>query len=151
MENLIDFTGKLNNNGDYLKILDKLESKTKYIEVVVIFGNKSNDLVEKFKDDIIETKKVKEWWGTLTTKYNNLYKIKASTELFAYLKTFETFCKYYVYGSNAKTLRYGDYSETTDFGCDDIAFYDKNGNCLLCTTTHEGYIMIDKNLAKENL
>ena len=73
MENLIDFTGKLNNNGDYLKILDKLESKTKYIEVVVIFGNKSNDLVEKFKDDIIETKKVKEWWGTLTTKYNNLY------------------------------------------------------------------------------
>ena len=151
MENIIDYTGKLNNNEDYLKILEKLEIKTKYIEVVITFGNKSSELVEKFKGNIIENRKVKEWWGTLTTKSNNLYKIKATPELFDYLRQFETFCKYYVYGSNAKTLSYGDYSETTDFGYDDIAFYDKNNKFLLGTTTHEGYILIDRNLAKEIL
>ena len=41
----------------------------------------------------------------------------------------------------------GDRSETTDFGYDDIAFYDKDNRCLLNTTTHEGYIMIDDDLA----
>ena len=39
------------------------------------------------------------------------------------LNEYETFCKYYEYRSNTKSLTRGDYSEVTDFGSDDIAFY----------------------------
>ena len=89
--NIIDYTGKLNNHEEYIKILQK---------------------------------------------------IKASKELFDYLTQYETFCKYYEYGTTPKSLSRGDYSEITDFGYDDIAFYDKKDEILLCTTTHEGYISI---------
>ena len=40
----------------------------------------------------------------------------------------------------------GDYSEITDFGYDDIAFYDKDNNYLFFTTTHEGYLAINAEL-----
>lgn len=33
---MVDYTGKLNKHKDYIKVLKKLELKTKYIEVVVI-------------------------------------------------------------------------------------------------------------------
>ena len=66
-------------------------------------------------------------------------KIKATKELFNYLKNFETFCKF-------KTGYYGDYTEKTDFGINDIAFFDRNGEELLFTTTHEGYIDIREDL-----
>lgn len=34
--NIIDYTGKLNKHAKYIKVLDILEQKTKYIEVVLI-------------------------------------------------------------------------------------------------------------------
>ena len=34
--NIIDYTGKLNNHQEYIDILDKIESKCKYIEIVII-------------------------------------------------------------------------------------------------------------------
>ena len=45
MMNLIDYTGKLNNHEEYINVLDKIEIKCKYIEVVVIDGRKSNELI----------------------------------------------------------------------------------------------------------
>ena len=143
---IIDYTGKLNNHKEYINILDKIEFKCKYIEIVVIDGRKSNELIDKFSDDILDIKKVKKWWGTETRVSNYLYKINSSEEIFEYLRNFETFCKYYEYGSNNESLRRGDYSEITDFGLDDIAFYDKYNICLLCTTTHEGYIVINEEI-----
>jgi len=145
---MIDYTGKLNKNAKYIKILNALELKTKYIEIVLIDEKETNDLVERFKNDIISTKIVSEWWGTETVAKNKLIKIKASKELFDYLKQFETFCKYYEYGSTIKSFLRGDYSKITDFGYDDIAFYDEKEQILLCTTTHEGYIAIDEKLIK---
>ena len=143
---IIDYTGKLNNHEEYINVLDKIEIKCKYIEVVVIDGRKSNELIDKFKDDILNIKKVSKWWGTQTRGSNYLYRINSSKEIFEYLRNFETFCKYYEYGSNNESLRRGDYSEITDFGLDDIAFYDNNNDCLLCTTTHEGYIAANKKI-----
>jgi len=145
---MIDYTGKLNKHAKYIKILNALELKTKYIEIVLIDEKETNDLVERFKNDIISTKIVSEWWGTETVAKNKLIKIKSSRELFEYLKRFETFCKYYEYGSTIKSFLRGDYSEITDFGYDDIAFYDEKEQILLCTTTHEGYITIDEKLIK---
>lgn len=143
---MVDYDGKLNNNKDYLNMLKKLQEKCEYIEVVIIWEGETNDLVEKFQKDIIERKKVSEWWATKTSAVNNFFKIKASDELFKYLEQFETFCKFYFYDDNIKSLIKGDYCENTDFGIDDIAFYDKDGNMLLGTTTHEGYISVCEDL-----
>lgn len=138
---LIDYTGKLNNHNEYLKVINKLEDKTKYIEIVLINESEDNELIDQIKDNIISTKKVSKWWGTKTFSKNNLYKIKTSKKLFDLLKEYETFCKYFESDN-------GDYVETTDFGFDDIAFYDKNGNLLLYTTTREGYITASNKLIK---
>ena len=59
--------------------------------------------------------------------------------MFKFLEKYETFCKYYV-------SQNGDYIEITDFGYDDIAFYDENDNYLLFTATHEGDIAISDEL-----
>ncbi len=136
----MDYTGKLNNHKKYIKVLTKLEEKTKYIEIVLIDEKETNDLVEKFKQNIISTELVSSWWGTETEAKNKLVKINVSKELFEYLRNFETFCKYHT------SIFRGDHSETTDFGYDDIAFYNENDEMLLCTTTHEGYIMINEKI-----
>ena len=144
--NMIDYTGKINNHQEYINILDKIEIKCKYIEIVVIDGRKSNELIDEFSDDILNVRKVSKWWGTETKGSNYLYRIDYNKDIFEYLRKFETFCKYYEYGSNKESLRRGDYSEITDFGLDDIAFYDKNDICLLCTTTHEGHVYINEKI-----
>ena len=147
---LIDYIGKLNCHEDYLKIINKLEQKSLYIEIVIISERESNELVDKLKEDIIGIKKVSKWWGTSTALQNNLYKIKASKKLFEYLRQYETFCKYYTFDQLEEDGRTnifcGDQVEYTDFGCDDIVFYDDKELPLLYTTTHEGYIMIRDDL-----
>lgn len=139
---LLDYTGKLNNHEEYLNVLNKLEFKTKYIEIVILDGRKSNDLLIKFKDNVVFIKKVSKWWNTEIRGTNYLYRLKISNELFEYLSKFETFCKYY----EADDFLQYDRCEITDFGIDDIAFYDDNDLPLLCTTTHEGYILIREDL-----
>lgn len=136
---LKDFTGKLNDNRDYLKMIDILENKSFYIEIVVIDEKDNNDWVKEFSGNIIDEEIVSKWWGTETSAKNNLYRIQASKDLFSKLKKYETFCKYYVLDS-------GDSVGITDFGYDDIAFFDKNKEVLLFTTTHEGYITVREDL-----
>ena len=143
----IDYTGKLNTHEKYIEILKKLNEKTKYIEIVLLGKRESNSLTKEFKKYIIGVEKVDKWWGTITIDGKNLkLRIKATQNLFDKLKKYETFCKYYYYGENEKTLSRGDYSEITDFGIDDIAFFDENDVMLLYTTTHEGYITIRSDL-----
>ena len=137
--NIFDYTGKLNSHEEYILILKKIQEKCDYIEIVIIDEKESNELVDNFRNDIIEKRKVSSWWGTKTKSVNNLYKIKATDKLFLFLEKYETFCKYYF-------KKNGDYSEITDFGYDDIAFYDKDNNYLFFTTTHEGYLAINAEL-----
>ena len=130
-------------------MLKKLENKCKYIEIVIIGERKiiDNHIVNAFQKDIEMHKIVSEWWETETVCKNNLVRIKSSRELFEYLTKFETFCKYYFCKKYDKSFNcYVDVQECTDFGIDDIAFYDNNDNILLCTTTHECYITISEDL-----
>ena len=145
---MIDYTGKLNEHEKYIEMLNVLDKDCDYIEVVIVDGSKNNHIVNRFNKDVISYRSVSMWWCTVTKKSHYLFKIKYTRKLLEYLKTFETFCKYHEYGSNEETLRRGDYGETTDFGMDDIAFYDKNGRCLLSTTTHEGYVSINSELVE---
>ncbi len=138
-KNYIEYTGKLNNHEDYLKILNILEDKTDYIELAY-----ENDIVDKFKKDIIHQEHTTKWFSEESYPGANLYQIKASKELFDFLRTFETFCKCFI---DPETGVYLSVKET-DFGVSDIAFYDKEGKSLLETITHEGEIFIREDLLK---
>lgn len=139
----IDYLGKLNEHDDYLKMLDILESKCLYIEYVLVFDRKRDALIDKFSDDIISQDKTIEWWGTITTPACKKYKIKASKELFNYLKSYETFVKYIMKEG------YPDKCINTDFGINDIAFFDDKEDAMLFTTTHEGYITVRSDISKK--
>ena len=133
---MIDYKGKLNNHEDYVNILNKIFKKCKYIEIVFFVSvdlEDENEIVERFKDDIIKHEKVTKWWQTISRKKHHLYRIKATKELFEYLKKYETFCKYHVTKITKEGFIVGVNIEPTDFGFDDIAFYDEFDNYLLYT------------------
>lgn len=135
---LIDYTGKLNDHNEYLKVMIQLEKKCKYIEYVLV-DEDDTALIERFQAFIISQRLAKKWWGTKSSHKNKVYRIKATSEIFKYLKRFETFCKYTL-------TEYGDQAEDSDFGINDIAFFDEHDMPLLFTTTHEGYITIRNDL-----
>ena len=45
---MIDYTGKINEHEKYLKVLKKLEDNTEYIEIVIIDGTETNNIVQAF-------------------------------------------------------------------------------------------------------
>lgn len=139
---LIDYTGKLNHHHEYVRVLKKLKQTCQYVEYVLIFGQDDEaGLPEELKDFVILEAWTKKWWGTKSSHRRRLYRIKWSDEVFAYLKQFETFCKSsFVHGKMI--------AEDTDFGQNDIAFFDDETIPLLFTTTHEGYISIRDDLLK---
>ncbi len=135
---LLDYTGKLNRHADYLYAVKLLETKCEYIEYVLV-DEDDTELIEQFQDSIISVKAQNKWWGTKSAGGSKVYTISASKELFRYLRKFETFCK-------CVTSDFGDNAVRTDFGINDIAFFDKNELPLLFTTTHEGYITVRSDL-----
>ncbi len=139
IENLIDYTGCLNNHEEYLKMLNILERKCDFIGITL-----RHEIVKKFSDDIICVEKSSFWWGIESSPLNIFY-IKSSKELFEFLRKYETFCKY-SFGS----IEEGKFDsvETTSFGYSDIAFFDKDKHLLLRTNTHEGYIFVDQSIDK---
>ena len=143
LKNIVDYEGKLNNHEDYLKILDILEKKSNFIGIVG-----KHEITDKFKNDIIKIEESSSWWTEITSCVEPIYYIKSSSELFDFLRKYETFCKTIVYKNkyfNYETLQ----GETTDFGEDDIAFFDSDCNILLATVTHEGFINVSANVDKE--
>lgn len=137
---LIDYTGQLNNHNEYLNVIKQLEKKCKNIEYVLVDEDETK-FIDQFKNFIISSRYKNKWWGTKSSKKSKIYIIKSSKEIFNYLKQFETFCKYII-------LNDGDIVEETQFGINDIAFFDDKEMPLLFTTTHEGYITIRDDLLK---
>ena len=74
--------------------------------------------------------------------------------MFEYLKFFETFCKFFygniTYAEDKIVDIEGASIQYTDFGIDDIAFYDDNEIPLLSTVTHECIIEVREDLLNEN-
>lgn len=141
----IDYTGKLNNHDQYLQIIKQLQSKCKYIEYAVIDKN-DKEFTEQFENLVISVNRQKQWWGTKSAQSIAVYRLKASADIFKYLKKFETFCKYISFQNGRITeVR----AEETDFGINDIAFFDDSKTPLLFTTTHEGYITVREDFAEQ--
>lgn len=130
---LVDYTGKLNDHAAYLHVIKLLEMKCESIEYALV-DEDDTELIERFRDLVVSVKTKNRWWGTKSYgSGSKVYTLKASKDLFRYLRSFETFCK-------SGTSDYGDTVFVTDFGINDIAFFDKDELPLLFTTTHEGYI-----------
>ena len=134
----LDYTEKLNEHKAYLRVLKELENKCKFIEYVLI-DDEDIEIIEKFKDNVISSEYKNKWWGTKSSDKCKVYKLNSSKEIFEYLMQFETFCKYDIADK-------GDNVQNTDFGINDIAFFDDEDMPLLYTTTHEGYINVRNDL-----
>ena len=134
----VDYTGKLNSHADYLNVIKLLKQKSKYMEYVLVDEDDTR-IIDRFKDFVRSIQHKNEWWGTKSSKRSKVYRLMVSKELFQYLQKFETFCKYTV-------SDYEDVVENTDFGMNDIAFFDNKNLPLLFTTTHEGYITVQNDL-----
>jgi len=131
---LVDYTGKLNNHDDYLHVLKHLEHSCKYLEYVLV-DEADTAFLKQFEHLILTSKQKNKWWGTKSGGKSKWYRLKSSQDVFRYCKQFATFCKYI-------NTDMGDVAIETDFGINDIAFFDDHELPLLYTTTHEGYIMI---------
>lgn len=137
MEKLVPV--ELKTHEQYLAILKKLKSKTKYIEIVQIDEFEPNDKVVEFANcnlKRLEKRIVKEWLGTAYTsrrvpKY--VYSICSDDE--GFWKFLSGFSSFYLESYSDEC---GYVPIETEFGLDDIAFLDKDKNPLFYTTTHEG-------------
>lgn len=141
----VDYTGKLNNRNQYLQVIKQLQSKCKYIEYAVL-DKDDKEFTEQFENLVISVNRQKQWWGTKSAQNASVYRLRASKDVFKYLKQFETFCKCISFQNGRITeVR----AEITDFGINDIAFFDDTKTPLLFTTTHEGYIMIREDFTEQ--
>ena len=134
-----DYTGKLNDHEEYKKVIEALEKTCKYLEYVII---EEDTFIKTFENLILSKKLKNKWWGTKSSQKRIVYRLKAAPEIFRHLKKIETFCKY-------KISMEGDFVEETNFGCNDIAFFDDQEIPLLFTTTHEVYILLREDFYKE--
>lgn len=134
----VDYTGKCNRHEDYLQVIKQLERKCRYIEYVLV-NEEDRTFLERFEGSVISSSWKNKWWGTESSQKSRVYRMNASSGLFQYLKGVETFCRYIVSDQ-------GDFSEETEFGINDIAFFDEKELPLLFTTTHEGYITVREDL-----
>ncbi len=140
----VDYTGKLNDHNQYLQVIKQLQSKCKYIEYAVI-DKDDKKFTEQFEYLVISVSRQKQWWGTKSAQSASVCRLKVSKDVFKYLKQFETFCKYITLQNGRNTEAR---AERTDFGINDIAFFDDTKTPLLFTTTHEGYIWVREDFAE---
>lgn len=129
----------LKTHEEYLGILNKLKSKSKYVEIVQIDGFDKEDKIVEFANchlKLIEKREVNKWLGTKTNRVVPKYVYLIPSEGRDFWKFLSRFSSFYLESYSEK---YGYMPLETEFGLDDIAFLDKDKNPLFYTTTHEGY------------
>ena len=131
---------------DYLAVINFLEKQTKYVEIVVSWDDTPNSpLLTNFGDSLVTIKDISHWLetGTKGTLYKYALSLERKKAYFQQLRKFDSF--FY----NCEHPFSGMYVETTDFGYQDIAFFNLQGELLFYTITHEGLAWIKKS-AEEN-
>ena len=135
----------ITNHTQYIDILNKIRKATAKIIIVQINGFVKDDpIVETAKQMMILEKQeiVDRWFGTIAPGRKAVqYTFQKKRAYFGYLSDFESF--FIVESENPYEVA------ETDFGFDDIAFIDQNGEMLFYTTTHEGYAYINEQLMSE--
>lgn len=135
----------LKSRSQYLDILNTIRNDTAKIIIVQIDGeDKKDPIVNKAKEMMTLEKQeiVCKWFGTIAPGRAAVrYTFLKKREFFDYLSSFESF--FIVLSEKPYRVK------KTDFGFDDIAFSDNNGELLLFTTTHEGYAYLNKKYLKD--
>ncbi|QQK08523.1 hypothetical protein [Miniphocaeibacter halophilus] len=127
-----------NLRDNYKNIVDYLEENTEYIELVNFkYEGRESEFDTRFfniiYDDIIEKSSVMRWAGTPKgPDDSNMYKVKASKELFDFMREQKFFFR----------AKKGGFLFDNLESQADIAFYNKNNICLLYTTTEEAIVGI---------
>ena len=134
----------LTNFIKYTEVIGLIEKKCDYVEIVLLCSKESSELIEMFQDQIIDKEWVTEWSGTRIylgddkkEKGNLKIKIKFNNKFLTLIK--ETGAKG-PFNTEDRNYNFIGYLYFPLLEQDDISFYDKDGNLLLFTTTHEGYV-----------
>lgn len=133
----------IETKADYLKLLDYLEEKTKYVEVLRLLDDtESHFIIEKYRSRLVTEKKVSHWLdsGGKGTLFKFDFDLKSRRPFFADLRRSEPF----FYNRVANFL--GESFATTTFGYVNIAFFDLQGKLLFYTITHEGLAWLEEYL-----
>ncbi|MBQ8227802.1 MAG: hypothetical protein IJZ88_02190 [Clostridia bacterium] len=134
------------NHEQYLEVLNRIRKDTQKIIIIQIDGYEEDDPIVNTAMEMMileEKEKTSQWYGTLTSSDRGLqYTFLKKRNFFDYLSCFESF-----FISDISNNGYE--VKNTDFGIDDIAFIDSNGELLFYTTTHEGIAAINKKYMKE--
>lgn len=135
----------LTDHKQFLRLLSVLEKDTAALEIVQICGEDANEtLIKAAMPFLLKKENVNKWHGTRCGgKGVPKYTIRADKAFFANLRRYEHFF------ANSRDEYGCDKVIETDFGLDDIAFLNKNGEPLFFTTTHEGYATIAADLLKK--
>ena len=135
----------IKSRSQYLDILNTIQKDTAKIIIVQIDGEDIEDpIVKNAKEMMILEKQeiVSKWFGTIAPGRKAVrYTFLKNREFFVYLSSFESF--FIVLSENPFV------ANLTDFGIDDIAFSDNNGDLLFFTTTHEGYAYLNRKYLKQ--
>lgn len=120
----------IENHDDYLKLLQALKKKAKYI-VIIQYEEPSRHIIQANKTlKLIEKGYTTAYFSTVTGRPGQMkYVFKRpenESEFFEYLKGFDTFF------------------DRDKFGIDDIGFLNGRMKVLAYTITHEGLTGIDK-------
>ena len=134
----------LTDHEQFLRLLSALEKETDVIEIVQICGEDTNEpLIKAVMPFPIKQENVNKWHGTRRGgKGAPKFTVRADKAVFAHLRKYEHFFK------NARDEYGCDKVIETDFGQDDIAFLNKDGEPLFFTTTHEGHAAISADILK---
>lgn len=133
----------IETHKEYLKLLNKLKFKTKYIYLYVgcPLNDEHRDFILEYCNDnlkFIEKRTVNGLFGEdegIDEHPQYIYSIENyynREQLFEFLSTFESF-----FHRESLLDKNGNYQNRCDFGLDDIGFVDKNGEVLCYTITHE--------------
>lgn len=130
----------IENRRQYLEILEQIRKDTALIVLVQIDGADEDDPVVTAAKQMMRLEKqetVSRWPGTIAPgRKAARYVFRKHRSFFGYLAGFESF---FLVKSRSPFV-----VEATDFGMDDIAFLDQNGELLFYTTTHEGYASLHR-------
>lgn len=129
------------SHDDYKNLLNILKIYTKYVEVVIPYGDSPSDpFIMSLQDLLMVRKQVFKWQGTETygSVPSTLYQFLATEKLFdSLVNMYDNF--FYV-SNNKLDFHY------SSFGDKDIAFYDAENKPIFYATPHEGYSYIREGL-----
>lgn len=134
----------LETKADYFLYIDSIFKHTKYIEYLILEGDKPNTKILEFlKRNHIDSKRVNSWKGTNTnSKESRLFRFDSNLKFKKILLEFDNF--FVIDSTKISNSVYSCRIVETDWGKSDIAFYDRNCEIISFIIAHEGDVLVNE-------